>query len=58
MGNVLFTLSLSLDGFIAGPHDEVDRLFRCRQVTTHGNALLWSRGSAHKPLNASHPSSA
>jgi len=28
MGNVIFNMSMSLDGFIAGPHDEVDRLFQ------------------------------
>jgi dihydrofolate reductase len=28
MGKVLFNISMSLDGFIAGPNDEVDRLFR------------------------------
>jgi len=28
MGKVLFNISVSLDGFVAGPHDEVDELFR------------------------------
>jgi dihydrofolate reductase len=28
MGKVLFNASVSLDGFVAGPHGEVDRLFR------------------------------
>jgi hypothetical protein len=27
MGNVTFHLSVSLDGFVAGPNDLVDRLF-------------------------------
>jgi dihydrofolate reductase len=27
MGKVVFNMSMSLDGFIAGPNDEVDRLF-------------------------------
>ncbi len=27
MGKVIFNMSMSLDGFIAGPNDEVDRLF-------------------------------
>jgi dihydrofolate reductase len=27
MGNVLFNISMSLDGFVAGPNDEVDQLF-------------------------------
>ena len=26
MGKVIFNISMSLDGFIAGPNDEVDRL--------------------------------
>lgn len=28
MGKVIFNMSMSLDGFIAGPNDEVDRLFQ------------------------------
>lgn len=27
MGKVVFNMSMSLDGFVAGPNDEVDRLF-------------------------------
>jgi dihydrofolate reductase len=27
MGKVLFNISMSLDGFVAGPHDEVERIF-------------------------------
>ena len=27
MGKVIFNMSVSLDGFVAGPNDEVDRLF-------------------------------
>ena len=26
-GKVIFNMSMSLDGFVAGPNDEVDRLF-------------------------------
>ena len=28
MGKVMFNMTMSLDGFVAGPNDEVDRLFR------------------------------
>lgn len=28
MGKIVFNMSVSLDGFIAGPHDEVDKLFQ------------------------------
>ncbi len=28
MGNVIFNMSMSVDGFVAGPNDEVDRLFQ------------------------------
>ncbi len=28
MGKVLFNVSMSLDGFVAGPNDEVDQIFR------------------------------
>ncbi len=28
MGKVVFNMSMSLDGFVAGPNDEVDRLFK------------------------------
>ena len=28
MGNIVFNMSVSLDGFVAGPNDEVDQLFR------------------------------
>jgi dihydrofolate reductase len=28
MGSIIFNMSMSLDGFIAGPHGEVDQLFR------------------------------
>ena len=28
MGKVIFNMTMSLDGFVAGPHDEVDSLFK------------------------------
>jgi len=28
MGRVSFNMSMSLDGFVAGPNDEVDQLFK------------------------------
>jgi len=28
MGKVIFNMSMSLDGFVAGPNDEVDQVFR------------------------------
>ncbi|MDA0160366.1 hypothetical protein OM076_08825 [Solirubrobacter ginsenosidimutans] len=41
MSNVTFSLSMSLDGFVAGPHDEIDPL----------HDWLFS-GEHPRPLNA------
>jgi len=41
MGSVLANMSMSLDGFIAGPHDEVDQLF---QWYSQGDATVKTPG--------------
>lgn len=60
MGKVIFNMSMSLDGFVAGPNDEVDRLFKWyfsgdTEVPFAGTDLVFklSRASAERLQGAS-----